>query len=247
VWTSWLPNHRPAAGWSGGSAFIAVEEHCVSEIRWLEPVTEADFTRVADHVTACRQAWERHLRQGLAELIRHLVGAGYEPFTVERQPNGTGRAGALGSQEVMLSARLKDTSAIIAKMRRFGEPLRVMLDIWGYRVMVATEQELDQVAGCCAELWDTPNPEELLLRHGQLQFHWWRDYRQRSHAGLSPATTPRYDHAIHLNRRAPFGIVEIQVMTVDLYARVHGHSTTEDSHDQFTARRQELLRRKVQW
>jgi hypothetical protein len=36
-------------------------------------------------------------------------------------------------------------------------------------------------------------------------------------------------------------------MTLELYARVHRDSTTEDSHDQFTARRQELLRRKVQW
>jgi len=127
-------------------------------------------------------------------------------------------------------------------MRRFGEPLRVMLDTWGYRVVVASEDALDAVADQCTALWMAPAPAELLLRHGELQFEPWRDYRRRDHAGLSAATTSRYDQAIHLNRRAPFGIVEIQVMTSDLYRRVHCNPASEDSHDSFVARRQALLR-----
>jgi len=33
-------------------------------------------------------------------------------------------------------------------------------------------------------------------------------YRRRDHASLSAATTDRYDQAVHLNRKAPFGITE---------------------------------------
>jgi len=185
----------------------------------------------------------QHADEGMAALTGHLAAAGYTVRTAGHQPDLAGHPDALGARDVVVSGRLKATNAIVAKMRRFGEPLRVMLDVWGYRVVVAAEGELDDVAARCAELWKTPTPHELLLRHGALQFDWWRDYRQRNHAGLSPATTERYDQAIHLNRKAPFGIVEIQLMTRDLYARVHGDPTSEDSHDRFVSRRQELFRR----
>ena len=78
-----------------------------------------------------------------------------------------------------------------------------MLDVWGYRLVVATEEELDAVANHCLDLWSSPAPAELLLRHGALQFEPWRDYRRRDHTGLSAATTNGYDQAIHLNRKAP--------------------------------------------
>jgi hypothetical protein len=117
-----------------------------------------------------------------------------------------------------------------------------MLDLFGFRVVVAEEGVLDAVAECCATLWATPAPADLLLRHGELQFDSWRDYRKRSHAGLSTATTPGYDQAIHLNRRAPFGIVEIQVLTVDLFRRAHCDPTGDDSQDRFAARRKALFR-----
>ncbi len=214
----------------------------MSDIRSLGPVTEADFTRVDAYITARRQPWEHHLEEGMAALTGRLTAASYIPSTAEPQTDMIGRPGALGAREVAISGRLKDTRAIVAKMRRFGEPLRVMLDIWGYRLVVATDNQLDDVAGHCAGLWEAPSPHELLLRHGELQFEWWRDYRRRNHAGLSPATTPQYDQAIHLNPKAPFGIVEIQVMTLDLYIRVHGDPTSEDSHDRFVARRQALFR-----
>jgi hypothetical protein len=207
----------------------------VSDIPSLNPVTEADFAQVAAYISERRETWQQHLTSGLTALTDHLADAGYTAHTADPRPD-------LGEQQVTVSARLKDTTAIVAKMRRFGEPLRVMLDIWGYRLVVPTEHDLDDVATSCAGLWKTPEPHELLLRHGELQFDWWRDYRQRNHAGLSPATTDRYDQAVHLNRKAPFGIVEIQVMTRDLYTRVHSDPTSEDSHDAFVARRQALFR-----
>jgi hypothetical protein len=236
------PTHPATATSFEDSGFIAAEESYVPDIHWLAPVTEADLTRVDDYITERRQTWEQHLEEGMTALTGHLGAAGYTPSIDQQHPGMTSRPGALGAREVAVSARLKGTEAIIAKMRRFGEPLRVMLDIWGYRVVIATEDELDNVATCCGGLWETPTPQELLLRQGRLQFEWWRDYRRRNHAGLSPATTPQYDQAIHLNRKAPFGTVEIQVITLDLYVRVHGDPTSEDSHDRFVARRQELLR-----
>jgi hypothetical protein len=214
----------------------------MSDIRALTPVTEKDYARVHDHITANRAAWELHLAAGLRELTGHLAVTGYAPLTADQRPDAMAGYGAIGTREVAVSARLKETGAIVAKMRRFGEPLRIMLDVWGYRVVAATEDELDDVGARCGELWETPTPPELLLRHGQLQFDWWRDYRRRDHAGLSAATTVHYDQAIHLNRRAPFGIVEVQVLTFDLYQRVHCDPANEDSHDRFVARRERLLR-----
>jgi hypothetical protein len=214
----------------------------VSEVPGLAPVTGEDFTRVLEFIEAHRASWEGLAVTGMQELLRHLRDASYRSHTSEGRPDLASGRGALDAGEVVVSWRLKDSQAIVAKMRRFGEPLRVMLDIWGYRVVVATERELDDVAARCAELWETPRPEELLLRHGRLQFDWWRDYRRRNHAGLSLATTAHYDQAIHMNRRAPFGMVEIQVLAFDLHRRVHCDPDSEDSHDRFVARREELLR-----
>jgi hypothetical protein len=214
----------------------------VSEVRALTPITEEDYARVRDYIMANRAGWERHLTAGLQELVNHLGVDGYVPSAAEERPYAMAGRGTVGAREVLVSDRLKETGAIVAKMRRFGEPLRLMLDVWGYRAVVATESALDDVAVRCAELWEEPTPPELLLRHGTLQFDWWRDYRRRNHAGLSAATTPRYDHAIHLNRRATFGIVEIQVLTFDLYRRAHCDPASNDSHDRFVARREELLR-----
>jgi hypothetical protein len=213
----------------------------VSDVRALAPVTEEDFARVRDFIEAHRQIWEGMAATGLQELVGHLGDAGYQVLMNADRPDVARGRSAVEAGEVLISSRLKDSHAIVAKMRRFGEPLRVMLDVWGYRAVVATERELDDLAARCAELWETATPAELLLRHGKLQFDWWRDYRRRDHAGLSPATTDRYDQAIHLNRRAPFGIVEVQVLTFELYRRVHCDPDSEDSHDRFVARRAELL------
>lgn len=218
------PSRPAVAACSAASASTAVTEAGVSDpdIPSLAPVTEEDYARVAEFIRAHRDQWQDDLDRGTAELTRHV--------------------GPTGPADVVVSGRLKGTEAIIAKMRRFGEPLRVMLDVWGYRLVVPTEADLDTVAQSCTQLWDTPSPDELLLRHGKLQFAPWRDYRKRTHAGLSPATTAGYDQAIHLNRRAPFGIVEIQVMTANLYGRTQLDPTSEASHERFVERRQELFR-----
>jgi hypothetical protein len=213
----------------------------VSDIRSLAPITQADDARIHEYITARRDLWEQNLETGRVELIDHLSAAGYTPFPIEQRPRVASGLDNLIAGEVVVSARLKDTRAIIDKMHRFGEPLGVMLDIWGYRMVTASETDLEAVATHCAGLWETPTRAQLLLRHGQLQFDSLRDYRRRNHAGLSPATTAQYDQAIHLNRRTSFGIVEIQVLTRDLYVRVHCDPTSEDSHDRFAARRKELF------
>ena len=214
----------------------------MSDLSDVSPVTEEDYARIRDYLVAHRDQWEARLGSGLRELTGFLGAAGYLAETGIQRPETMAGRGDLGPDVVVVSGRLKDTQAVLGKMRRFGEPLRVMLDLWGYRVLVATEEALDAVAQTCTGLWSTPQPSELLLRHGQLQFAPWRDYRKRDHAGLSAATTAHYDQAIHLNRKAPFGIVEIQVLTFDLYRRVHCGMSSEDSHDAFVARRQALLR-----
>lgn len=72
-------------------------------------------------------------------------------------------------------------------MRRFGEPLAVMLDIWGHRLIVPTIVDLDDVARRCAESWVTPDPEGVLLRNGALQFDWWRGAVPRAAVMTEPA------------------------------------------------------------
>jgi len=84
------------------------------------------------------------------------------------------------------------------------------------------------------------------LNREEPAIHGTADYRRRDHAGLSAATTNNYDQAVHLNRKPPFGIAEIQVMTFDLYRRVHCDPASADSHDAFVARREQLLRDRMQ-
>lgn len=207
------------------------------------PVSDDDYSRAQDYVDAHRSDWEADLLSGLTTIAGHLAGGGYRLVQASEHPGPAAGIEPLEPATVLAAARLKTTEAIIAKMRRFGEPLKAMLDMWGYRLIVADEPALDSVAELCLGLWDTPAPEEMLLRNGELAFAPRRDYRRRDHAGLSAATTDRYDQAIHLNRRAPFGIVEIQVLSWDLYRRAHCDPSSPDSHDTFVARREAILRR----
>lgn len=211
------------------------------------PKTDDDYAAVLDFLRSDQTEWQDQLDFGLAGLVGHLNAAGYLPLLAAKNPELTaGRGSLVPDWAVLVSARVKKPEAIIAKMRRFGEPLRVMLDRWGYRVVVTNETTLGTVADNCAALWETPTPDELLLRNGELQFSARRDYRRRDHVGLSAATTNNYDQAVHLNRKASFGIVEIQVMTYDLYRRVHCDPASADSHDTFVARREQLLRERAQ-
>lgn len=210
----------------------------------LVPANDDDYAAVRAYLLDHAELWAAQLVAGSADLSAHLGGAGYRTLEASGLPDFLDVADVAGGS-VLVQARVKLPDAIVAKMRRFGEPLRVMLDRWGYRVVVSDEAALDEVADLCGGLWATPSPAELLLRNGELQFSPRRDYRRRDHAGLSAATTNSYDQAVHLNRKAPFGIVEIQVMTADLYRRVHGDPAGEDSHDTFVARREQILRERM--
>ena len=64
-----------------------------------------------------------------------------------------------------------------------------------------------------------------------------RDYRTKEHPGRSGATSLNYDEAVHVNRRAPFGVVEIQAMTHDLLLRAFRVQGLEESHRRFAQRR----------
>ncbi len=216
------------------------------DLRDLLPVTDDDYASVLDYLVSHHDEWENELRSGWRDLAAHLTTKGYTAFLATDSPGTMAGLGTIEPGTVIVDARLKNAESVVSKMRRFGEPLRVMLDVWGYRLLVAAVEDLDAVAQGCTDLWSTPEPSELLLRHGKLQFEPWRDYRRRDHAGLSAATTNHYDQAIHLNRKAPFGIVEIQVLTFDLYRRVHCDPASEDSHDSFVARREAILRGKNQ-
>lgn len=219
----------------------------MSDLTDLAPKTDDDYAAVLDFLRSNKTQWQDQLNSGLAGLVGHLDAAGYLPLLAPKNPELVAGHGSLAPDwAVLVSARVKTPDAIIAKMRRFGEPLRVMLDRWGYRVVVTNENALGAVADTLAELWETPTPDELLLRNGELQFTARRDYRRRDHAGLSAATTTNYDQAVHLNRKPPLGIVEIQVMTFDLYRRVHCDPASADSHDAFVARREQLLRDRMQ-
>lgn len=208
----------------------------------LCPTSEEDYAAVGEYIKLHREAWQAQLIEGADELIAHLRAAAGHSI-LPRDARSTAVPGRVGvtAGEIVLMSRVKEGAAIIAKMRRFGEPLSSMLDIWGYRLIVGPGGSIDQVAQAVAVFWTTPSDDELLLRNGELHFPWWRDYRLQSHAGLSPIAPSSYDDAIHINRRAGFGIAEFQVMIDDLYRRAYSDPSREESHDRYVAKRAKLF------
>jgi Region found in RelA / SpoT proteins len=205
----------------------------------MVPAHEWDYRTIEAAIQQAYSQWGTFLTDAQAELeaaiteLHFRLVAGGERGEVLRGKR------ALLRVEAVVVARLKTVEAIVGKMRRFGEPLFNMLDIWGYRVIVSDVESLEKVLPVVAGMWSAPTTEELALRGGTLQFDWLRDYRARSHAGLSDATSPRYDEAVHVNRRAPFGVVEVQVVTLDLYRRAYA-GTGEEAHASFVTRRRAL-------
>lgn len=190
---------------------------------------------------ACDE-WNAHLIAGQRELeiamkkhkFQVLAGA-----TSGEILNGTRQ---LLQPEVIVSARLKSIHAIVEKMREFGEPLMNILDIWGYRIVVSDAESLEKVLPPVTGLWPPPGSEEMTLRHGTLKFDWLRDFRARNFAGLSDATSDRYDEVIHVNRQPSFGVVEIQILTADLYRRAYV-GTGEEAHVNFKERQRAVRSR----
>ncbi|MGH8902893.1 MAG: hypothetical protein ACRDYA_14795 [Egibacteraceae bacterium] len=200
------------------------------------PRTGADHDAAGAHLEDRRPEWAELLHDGKTFMAERLAEHGYEVISVQTAEPLTAQS-ALEAPATLLQGRLKKVGAILGKMRRFGEPLSAMLDIWGYRLI--TPGDLDKMARIVAGMWETPSDEELRLRNGAMQFAWWRDYRLKDHVGLSPFTARGYDDAVHINRRAPFGIVEAQVMTADLYRRAHCEPGREERHEGYVRRRAE--------
>jgi hypothetical protein len=151
--------------------------------------------------------------------------------------------GPLSPGSYLLLSRLKSPGAILRKMARFGEELCCMLDIWGIRLVVPGVDPLDDVARLAEAHWANVPERQLMLRGGQMRFAPVRDYRAKEHLGRSGATSVNYDEAVHVNRRAPFGVVEIQVMTHDLFLRAFQAQGLEESHRRFAQRRTRALRK----
>jgi hypothetical protein len=208
----------------------------------VRPTSEEDYTAAKEYIDRHRGLWMAQLLDGGHELMEHLRAAGYRVPPADAGWTADTVGADVADGEIAVLSRLKETQAIVAKMRRFGEPLCSMLDIWGYRLVVGEGRSIDRVAQIVALFWTTPSEQELLLRNGELRFPWWRDYRSQSHAGLSPIVSSSYDDAIHINRKASFGIAEFQVMTDDLYRRAHCQSFLEESHDRYVAERARLFR-----
>jgi len=205
----------------------------------LVPAHERDYRTVDAAIQRAQSQWAAFLTEAQAELEAAITRSHFRLVTGgERDEVLRGKRGLLRA-EAVVAARLKTAEAIVGKMRRFGEPLFNMLDIWGYRVIVSDVESLDKVLPVVAGMWSAPAPAELALRGGTLQFDWLRDYRAKSHTGMSDATSPRYDEAVHVNRRASFGVVEVQVVTVDLYRRAYV-GTGEEAHANFVTRRRAL-------
>lgn len=207
------------------------------ELSRLHPTGEDDFTRLAAEIIRLREAWRRELLSGCDAIRQAAQAAGYEPTAGEERVLVLRGRLSLGGCQVALQARLKKTEAILGKMKRYGEGLAEILDIWGYRLVVPDGHALDDLATSLTSLWDPPTEADLKLRRGDLQFSPWRDYRRQDHLGLAESTASTYDEAVHLNRRAPFGLVEIQILTQDLYNRAFVSHENEESHVAFRRRR----------
>jgi hypothetical protein len=207
----------------------------------LRPTSETDYRRVEQAIRGQRAAWVACLRGARKELKLVLKGIGLRELDGgERAESAAGRL--LPPESYLLFSRLKSPEAILRKMARFGEELCCMLDIWGIRLVVTDAESLDAVAKLAEACWRNVPERQLMLRGGQMRFPPVRDYRAREqHVGRSGATSLNYNEAVHVNRRAPFGVVEIQVMTHDLFLRAFRAQGLEESHRRFAHRRARAL------
>jgi hypothetical protein len=207
----------------------------------LEPSSHADFDRVKAYVDRCRQGWLIELRAARRELQDHLVESGWCIVSGRERGDALRDHYRLEGREVVVQGRLKKPDRIVEKMSRFNEALVTMLDLWGFRILVAGEAWIDRCVADVERLWATPTSDQLLLRRGTLAFPPKRDYRHSDHAGRSAATSDRYDEAVHINRRRRSGVCEIQVMSHDLFARAFLSDRADEGHRRFAHRRRQLV------
>ena len=213
-----------------------------NDLGTLRPTSEADYRTIEREIRRQRAAWAAHLRSARREVKLLLEDAGLRELRgSESLASVNGEP--LSTQSYLLLSRLKSSEAIRRKMARFGEELCCMLDIWGIRLVLPDIDALDAVASLVQAHWEDVPERQLMLRGGQMRFAPVRDYRAREHVGRSGATSFNYDEAVHINRRAPFGVVEIQVMTHDLFLRAFQAQALEESHRRFAHRRTRALRK----
>ena len=208
----------------------------------LRPASEADYRKIELEIRRQRAAWVGHLRVARREMKLVLERRGLRELRGgEREASVNG--GSLPPESYFLLSRLKSSGAILRKMARFGEELCCMLDIWGIRLVVPDIDSLESAAPLVLTHWADVPERQLMLRGGEMRFAPVRDYRTQDHLGRSGATSLSYDQAVHVNRRAPFGVVEIQVMTHDLFLRAFQAQGLDESHRRFAQRRTRALRK----
>ena len=228
------------------SSSLSIEEPLTpgiaNALSMLRPASDADYRTIELEIRRQRAAWVGHLRVARREMKLALGRGGLRELRGgEREASFNG--GHLPPESYLLLSRLKSSEAILRKMARFGEELCCMLDIWGIRLVVPDIEALDGVATLVQTHWADVPQRQLMLRGGEMRFAPVRDYRTKVHPGRSSATSLNYDEAVHVNRRAPFGVVEIQVMTHDLFLRAFQDQGLEESHQRFAQRRTRALRR----
>lgn len=206
-----------------------------------------DLTYISKFIAKATRLWIHNLVTSRSELEHYLEISGYQIIQAGSRLKVLDGKRSLQKNEVVLISRLKKKTAIIAKMNRFGDLLRNILDIWGYRIIVQNEAELEKMSKLMQAFWEIPSKKDLALRRGKLQYNWLRDYRKKDFKGLSPASSDTYDNAIHLNRRLNFGVGEFQIVTQELYRRAFLNQAGKDAHAQFAKRRSKLISKGRKW
>lgn len=172
------------------------------------------------------------------ELADFLIQNGYKK--VSCQPQSTVENHHKQNSTPTIQYRAKTNESITKKINQFNEPLNEVLDLYGIRLVVSDEQELNKISNLIWQhLWQEPLKKETTIRNGTMYFSPFRDYRKRDWQGVGPATSGGYDTAIHLNRKTKYGIAEIQIMTADLYKRYFDPSS-EENHDLFKQRQEKI-------
>lgn len=138
--------------------------------------------------------------------------------------------------------RAKENQSIVEKLSRFDESLSEVHDLYGLRVVVKDFDCVEHLAAAVIQgFGTTPTDEEMMIRGGTLVFAPFRNYRKRDWIGVSPASSSGYVDAIHMNRKWNNRIVELQILTEDLFKK-YCQSDADESHVAFKKRQAELYR-----
>lgn len=181
-----------------------------------------------------RQSNTKKLANELKLFLESLNYNAAGPFVIKNQKR------LVNNTDFCIEYRAKKSVAIIKKMGRFNEGLNEMLDIYGLRLILPSIDLLDKVSKEIKKgLWENPTKKEMTIRKGKLYFSPFRDYRKRDWQGASPLTGQGYNNAIHMNKKTESGIVEIQIMTQELYDRYYGDK--EDGHKEFKKRQKKYF------